>query len=132
METRSTMPQERAKFTAEVQVTDATAIYADGHITTYSGPDVQTVAFRPVDRPNSIRPLEMVQHSFKERKKGPLQAVPNETLAASAKFGQAVFVSSLDVTVEECPERFARETHGKLMVALKINYTITVRRQFDA
>jgi hypothetical protein len=127
------MPQERAKFTAEVQVTDVTAIHADGHTTDYAGSDqMRTVAFRPVDRPNFIRPIEMVQHSFKERKIGPLQAVPNETLAAAARFGEAKFISGLNVTVEEHPERFARETHNKLIVQLKVNYTITVRRAHDA
>jgi hypothetical protein len=127
------MAQERAKFTAEVQVTDVTAIYADGHTTDYAGSDqMQTVAFRPVDRPNFLRPMEMVEYSFKQRKIGPLQAVPNETLAAAAQFGEAKFISGLNVTVEEHPERFAPDTRDKLIVQLKVNYTITVRRSHDA
>ena len=127
------MPEERAKFTAEVQVTDTTAIYADGHTTAYSGLDeMATISFTSTDRPNFLRPLQMVEYSFKERKIGPLQAVPTETLAAAAKFGQAIFKSTLSVTVEENSERFAREAHDKLIVGLKINYTITVRRHLDA
>jgi hypothetical protein len=127
------MAQERAKFAAEVQVTDVTAIYADGHATDYAGPDqMQTIAFRPVDRPNFIRPLEMVEYSFKQRKISPLQAVPNETLAAAARFGEAKVISDLNVTVEDHPERFARETYDKLLVQLKVKYIITVRRALDA
>jgi hypothetical protein len=125
--------QERARFTAEVSVGSVTAIYADGHTTVYAGPDdVRTIAFKPVDRPNFIRPLEMVMYGFKKRGISPLRAVPNETLAAAAKFGEAKFISALDVTLEDRPEVIAREAQDKLVVSLSVDYSITVRRQLDA
>lgn len=126
------MSQERARFSAEVHVTDATATYADGHTVIYGPDDVQTLGFRPTDRPNFITPLEMVKYSFQQRGIGLLQAVPSETLAAAAKFGQAVVKAALNVTVEDHPENLARETHHKLIVSLKVGYSITVRRVHDA
>jgi len=125
------MPEQRAKFTAEVQVNNAIAIFGDGHTVEYGQEEMTTVAFKPGDRPNAIRPLEMVQHSFKIRKITPLQAVPNETLVAAANHGKATYIHFLNVTLEDRPELLSRKSRD-VLVTLKVQYSITVRRQLDA
>lgn len=125
------MPQERAKFAGEVRVNSATAIYADGHEVEHGQDEMKTFAFKPLDRQTFASPLDLVMHSFKLRNIKPLQAVPNETLAYAAQHGEAMFVSVLNVTVEDRPELLSTKSRD-LLVTVNIKYTITVRRQLDA